>query len=387
MKSLISKVNTHFERSFHYQAQSLFQAPGRVNLIGEHTDYNDGFVLPCAINFYNLVAASPRTDRQIRVLAVDYDDQVDSFYLDSAIEPHSNYLWANYVRGVVKLIRQRFPNISGIDLAICGNVPQGAGLSSSASLEVVIAQAFNRLFDLDLSPSDLALIGQQAENQFVGCQCGIMDQMISASAQRHHAMLLDCRSLTYRAVKIPAQLSILIINSNVKRGLVDSEYNTRRLQCEQAASLLGITALRDISLINFEQCSKQLPDLIAQRARHVISENERTLCTEQALNQGNISLLSQLMTQSHSSMRDDFEITVPEIDFLVDLVANFIGDSGGVRMTGGGFGGCVVALIPHDQVDAIIALVNQHYGAVSDVAADFYCCHPVAGTSELQPHE
>ncbi|MCV6604851.1 MAG: galactokinase, partial [Porticoccaceae bacterium] len=265
-----------FANTFGYPHQLLAYAPGRVNLIGEHTDYNDGFVLPCAINYGTVVAAAKRDDRRVRVVSIDYGNQLDEFDLDAEITHHPDYLWANYIRGVVKCLQQRGCEFGGVDLAVTGNVPQGAGLSSSAALEVVIGQAFKGLYDLPISQAEIALNGQQAENEFVGCSCGIMDQLISAEGEAGHALLIDCRSLQTRAVSMPDNVTLLIINSNVKRGLVDSEYNIRREQCEAAARALGVTALRDISLTDFAPQESLLAPVVAKRARHVISENERT---------------------------------------------------------------------------------------------------------------
>lgn len=228
-----------FLHYFSQPHQWVFQAPGRVNLIGEHTDYNDGFVLPCAINFYTRVLATPNQSGKIRVLAHDYQQQ-DEFDLNSAIEPHPLYSWANYVRGVANCLIQQGYALKGCDIAISGNVPKGAGLSSSASLEVALGLCFSQVSGFMLSGRDNALNGQKAENQFVGCLCGIMDQLICALGQQGKALLIDTRSLQSTAVSIPQKLKILIINSNIQRGLVDSAYNERRQQCEQAAKKLGV---------------------------------------------------------------------------------------------------------------------------------------------------
>lgn len=262
-----------FTQHFGYAPTLTVQAPGRVNLIGEHTDYNDGFVLPCAIDYQTVISIAKRDDRQIRVLAADYDHQVDQFALDQPIVPHEQLQWANYVRGVVKHLQQRNGKFGGADLVISGNVPQGAGLSSSASLEVAVGQALQTLYQLPLDGVALALNGQEAENQFVGCNCGIMDQLISALGQPDHALLIDCRSLATRAVPLPDDVAVVIINSNVKRGLVDSEYNTRRQQCEQAAGFFGVKALRDVSQQQFNAREHEMDPLVAKRARHIISEN------------------------------------------------------------------------------------------------------------------
>jgi galactokinase len=322
LESRIKTLDTVFSNSFGYAASRHFQAPGRVNLIGEHTDYNDGFVLPCAIDYQTLVAVSPREDQMVRVVALDYENQQDEFSLTSDILPHNSQLWSNYVRGVIKHLQLQGMTIGGADLAITGNVPQGAGLSSSASLEVVIGETFRQLYQLPMNNSDVALNGQAAENQFVGCNCGIMDQMVSACGAEHHALLLDCRSLETQLISMPETLSVMIINSNVKRGLVDSEYNTRRLQCEEAARILDLKALRDISLTDLQNQKDKLPELVYRRAHHVVSDSERTVLAADALRNNDITTLSRLMAESHVSMRDDFEITVEPNDFIVKMLSS-----------------------------------------------------------------
>ncbi len=374
-----NNVLASFAHVFDAAPDFLLQAPGRVNLIGEHTDYNDGFVLPCAIDYQTVVAARKRSDSLVRVVSSDYQDALDEFDLSQEIQFVDDKMWANYIRGVVKCLLDRGHSLGGVDLAVSGNVPQGAGLSSSAALEVVIGQTFKELFSLDISQADIALNGQKAENEFVGCNCGIMDQLISAKGVENHALLIDCRSLETQAVSMPENVAVVIINSNKKRGLVDSEYNTRRAQCEEAASIFGVKALRDVSLDEFEARQSELSAVVAKRARHVITENARTLEAAQALTDGNMQRLGQLMAQSHVSMRDDFEITVKEIDTLVEIVQGVIGDKGGVRMTGGGFGGCIVSLMPPELVDDVKAAINQKYQAATGLKETVYVCHAKNG--------
>ncbi|MCW0320886.1 galactokinase [Pantoea dispersa] len=371
-----------FADTFGYAPSHSIQAPGRVNLIGEHTDYNDGFVLPCAIDYQTVIACARRDDRQVRVVAVDYDNQQDSFSLDAPIEPLSEPMWANYVRGVVKHLQQRDASFGGVDMVISGNVPQGAGLSSSASLEVAVGTVFQQLYQLKLDGAAIAVNGQEAENQFVGCNCGIMDQLISALGQQDHAMLLDCRTLGTRAVSMPEDVAVVIINSNFRRNLVGSEYNTRREQCETGARFFNKKALRDVTLEEFAAAEQQLDPLVAKRVRHVITENARTLEAADALSSGDLQRMGELMAASHASMRDDFEITVPPIDQLVEIVKAEIGPRGGVRMTGGGFGGCIVALMPTDLVDQVKAAVAQQYEAQTGIKETFYVCKASAGAGQ-----
>lgn len=379
MSDLVQKVRASFEAVLGYEPTHFIQAPGRVNLIGEHTDYNDGFVLPCAINYQTVVAAAKRDDNIVRLISVDYDNATDEFDLTKEIEFQQDKMWANYIRGVVKCLQDSHFEFKGFDLSVSGNVPQGAGLSSSAALEVVIGQTIKELYNLDITQAEIAINGQQAENEFVGCNCGIMDQMISAEGRKNHALLLDCRYLKTQAVSMPEDMSVVIINSNKKRGLVDSEYNTRREQCEEAARIFGVEALRDVTIEQFKAREAELDPMVAKRARHVITENDRTVEAAEALRKHDMKRMGELMAESHASMRDDFEITVPEIDTLVEVVKKVIGDEGGVRMTGGGFGGCIVALVPPALVSDIKAAVEREYEAATGLKEDIYVCQAKDG--------
>lgn len=369
-----------FQAQFQTAPQALICAPGRVNLIGEHTDYNDGFVLPCAIDFATQVAIAANGSQTVRVYAADYGER-DEFVLSQTVES-SDKQWANYIRGVVWALAQKgFRLPEGVDIAVSGNVPQGAGLSSSAALEVGVAKALQHVFDLPLNETELALIGQYAENHFVGCNCGIMDQLTSARGEAGHAVLIDCRHLSTESVPIPDGLSIMIIHSHVKRGLVGSEYNTRRQQCEAAAVHFGVKALRDLDLARFEAGKEGLDATAAKRARYIIQENRRTLDAAAAMRANDVAALSRLMAESHAGMRDEFEITHPAVDTLVELVGEVIGDTGGVRMTGGGFGGCIVALVPHESVQAVKDHVAAHYRAKTGLQEEVFVCSPQAGVA------
>jgi len=368
-------VTQAFTTTFAYPPQHLVQAPGRVNLIGEHTDYNDGFVLPCAINFGTHIAANTRADAIIRVVAADYGAEMDEFRLDQPILPLADGAWPNYVRGVVKNLLEHGLPLQGADLALAGNVPQGAGLSSSASLEVAVTQAFKTLQGFhDLNPTDMALIAQRAENHFVGCNCGIMDQLVSARGEAGSALLIDCRSLVTQAVPMPSDVAVMIVHSRVRRGLVGSEYNTRRLQCEAAAKHYGVKALRDLSLTRLQTDAGDLDATVLRRARHIVTENQRTLDAAAALAAGDLRQMGQLMAASHDSMRDDFEITAPAVDRLVAILQAAIGPVGGARMTGGGFGGCAVALMPLDKVEAVRQAVDEQYRSPTGEAGTVYVC-------------
>jgi len=344
-----------FQNVCGYPATTFVQAPGRVNLIGEHTDYNDGFVMPCAIDYQAVIACAKRDDGVIRLISVDYDNVQDSFVVNQEIKPTEDKLWANYMRGVVHFLKEKGYSLGGADIAITGNVPLGSGLSSSAALEVVTGQAMKALYELDVTQSDLALIGQASEHNFAGCKCGIMDQMISACGEKGHALLLDCRSLETKAVHIPDGVSIMIVNSNVTHSLVDGAYNALREQCEEASRLLGKVALRDATLAELDASSIEKGSDVYKRAHHVISENERTVACADALIAGDLQKVGEYMYASHASMRDDFEITVPEIDYIVEVLTEALGNKGGARMTGGGFGGCCVALMPTEMVPQVQA--------------------------------
>ncbi|BDT66444.1 galactokinase [Comamonadaceae bacterium OS-1] len=382
--TLQTRIDTAFAQHFGHAPTLHVRAPGRVNLIGEHTDYNDGFVLPCAIDFETRIAVGLRSDRQVRICACDYGDALDQFDLDAPITPRPDAQWANYVRGVVQVLLAKGLALGGMDLAIAGNVPQGAGLSSSASLEVAVGQAFNALYNSELlTPTEIALAAQKAENSFVGVNCGIMDQLISACGEADHALLIDCRSLSTQAVPVPAGLAVMIVHSHVQRGLVGSEYNTRRQQCEAAAAHYGVKALRDIDVARLERDAAGLDAVVLRRARHIVTENQRTLDAAQALTSGDLQRLGQLMAASHDSMRDDFEITVPPIDHLVAILQAAIGPQGGARMTGGGFGGCVVALLPEAVVPTARAAVAAQYRAPNGDAATVYVCHASAGVGRV----
>lgn len=372
-----------FEQHFGAAPGHFFRAPGRVNLIGEHTDYNDGFVLPCAINYHTVIAASPRADDRVVLVAADYGGQTSQFSLHEPIQPDPAAPWSNYVRGVAWALAGRGYKLTGANMVISGNVPQAAGLSSSASLEVVTGAAWAGLSGLDIDLKTIALVGQQAENEFVGMRCGIMDQFISALGRQDHALLLDCRSLDYQAVPIPPGIAIIIANSNVRRGLVDSEYNRRRQECEAAAAHFGLPALRDVPPDLFAAHEDELPETVARRARHVITENARTLAAAEALARGDMRAMGRLMAESHASMRDDFEITVPPINALVDIASQVIGETGGARMTGGGFGGCIVALAPRELAPEVEAAIAQEYPAASGLTATVYICQASAGAGEL----
>jgi galactokinase len=381
---LLAPLRQAFATRFGHAATLVVQAPGRVNLIGEHTDYNDGFVLPCAIDFGTLVAARPRAARSVRVLALDQGATLDEFALDAPITRRTDLDWPNYVRGMVQALLHAGHVLPGADLAISGNVPLGAGLSSSAALQVAVGQAFKQLATLNsLDATQLAVLAQRSENEFVGCRVGIMDQLISARGVAGHALLIDCRSLHTTPVPMPHGISVLIVDSKVQRGLVGSAYNLRREQCETAARHFGVAALRDVDATMLAAGAAGLHELSLKRARHVVTENARTLAAADALARADLTQLGALMAASHASMRDDFEITTPAIDQLVQIIGTVIGQAGGVRMTGGGFGGCVVALALQAAAQRAAARVAELYRSPSGQPATAYLCQASAGSGKL----
>jgi len=350
-----------FVEQFGHEPAHIAFAPGRVNLIGEHTDYNDGFVLPCAIGFGTAVAIGPKSGGQIDVMAVDLASK-DSFSAVSPMADCPDLEWTKHVRGMAAVLRDSGYQLSGANMAISGNVPQGAGLSSSASLGVALGLAFKAQFGLDaLGMVEIALAAQKAENVHVGCACGIMDQLVSACAKEGHALSIDCRSLKTQPVAIPSNVSILIVHSGVRRELAESAYNDRRQECDDVARHFGVKALRDIDLDRLLAEKENIADVQFRRARHVVTENARTLAAANALSRGDLSEMGELMAQSHDSMRDDFEITVEPVDRLVALLQRAIGPEGGARMTGGGFGGCVVAILPQAKLPEVVAAVKRNY--------------------------
>jgi galactokinase len=375
-----SRAEAAFAVAFGGAPDLVVQAPGRVNLIGEHTDYNDGFVLPCAIDSGTVVVARGREDATLAAVAADYGAERDRIALDAPIAHAGG--WRDYVRGVAEMLR-REGLARGAEVALAGDVPRGAGLSSSASLEVALAAALARLGGLKLDPTRIALVAQKAENEFVGCACGIMDQLVSARAVEGHALLIDCRTLDCRPVPMPEGLAVLVIHSGIARGLVDGAYNERRAQCEAAARHYGVAALRDLDGERLLADCEGLDPVAFRRARHVVTENARTLAAAEALAKGDLARLGALMAASHASMRDDFEITLPAIDRLVEIAAQAIGGEGGARMTGGGFGGCVVALAPEAAVERVRAAVQRDYRAPDGNSATFMVCRPSAGAGPL----
>ena len=381
----VTAARDAFKARYGTEPQHIVYAPGRVNLIGEHTDYNDGYVLPCAIGFGTAVAIGPADTPHIDVMAADINAANDRFSSVSPMKDSVPIEWTRHVRGVAAVLVDAGFTLGGAKIAISGNVPQGAGLSSSASLGVALGLAFKTQFGLvALAPVQIALAAQKAENEHVGCACGIMDQLASACAQAEQALLIDCRSLSTRSVAIPPGAAILIVHSGVRRELAESAYNDRRLQCDAMAQHFGVKALRDVTLTELEAEAGKLPDVHYRRARHVITENARTLAAADALERGDLFEMGQLMAQSHMSMRDDFEITVEPVDRLVALLQRAIGEEGGARMTGGGFGGCVVAIMKAAKLSEVVTTVKRAYRTPNDQAPMIIETHAAGGARVIE---
>jgi galactokinase len=360
---------------------TVSRAPGRVNLIGEHTDYNDGFVMPAALEFATLVAASPRTDRRLHVYSIILD-QTREFDLDAPAET-GRHDWSDYIFGVAVILERSGRCLCGADLVVSTDVPLGSGLSSSAALEVSSAHALLTASGLHFEPIAVAKICQRAENDYVGMRCGIMDQYVSACGVAGAALLIDCRTLESRNVPIAPNLRLLVANSGVRHQHAGGEYNARREACEEGVRLLKpalgpIKALRDVTPEVLEANRKRLPELIYRRCRHIVTENARVLEAERALIAGDFAACGAAMNASHASMRDDFEITCPEVDFLAELAQATPGVFGS-RMTGGGFGGCTVSLVEAGAVKRVSQILIDGYRVGCGRDAEVFDCSPSDG--------
>jgi galactokinase len=369
----------------------IFRAPGRVNLIGEHTDYNDGFVLPAAIDLYTWTAMAPRSDHRLQVYSENLGEAAE---IDLTIsEPRARGHWSDYVHGVAVMLRRLGVAVSGTDLAIYSDVPVGAGLSSSAALEVSVASALLAASGKELPLVEVAKLCQRAENEFVGARVGIMDQFASCFGNEHHAILLDCRSLEYKLQPLPQGLSMVICNTMVKHGHSGGEYNDRRAQCEEGVRLLrqyypGIRALRDVTLEQLESQRtevrrERIPELIYRRCHHIISENERVLRTAEAMRSGDLEAVGVCMAESHLSMKNDYEISCRELDLMVELAQKLPGLIG-ARMTGGGFGGCTINLVRDSAVEKFRNKIREGYRDATGIDAEIYVSTAGAGVRELK---
>ncbi|MCL4506070.1 MAG: galactokinase, partial [Chloroflexi bacterium] len=356
---------------------------GRVNLIGEHTDYNDGFVLPIAIDRDVALVGAPRGDRRVRVYSIDFDQQSE-FSLDR-IDHDLQHAWSNYMRGVADVLQKAGYALGGFDAVMQGDVPIASGLSSSAATEMATLMALTAATagataPLQIDGARAAQFAQRAENQFVGVNCGIMDQFISSLGKAQHALMIDCRSLDYQLTPVPPCATVLVVDTTAPRTLAGSAYNQRRSECEEGARRLGIASLRDISPVEFDRRSADLPAVIARRCAHVVHESQRVLDAVAALQNNDIAAFGALMVQSHESLRDLYEVSSKELDAVVDIAR---GEPGvyGARMTGAGFGGCAIALVADQYADALAQAMQAEYPRRTGRTPKVYACVASDGAS------
>jgi galactokinase len=381
---LYIKVVQAFQARFQHKPEIIVRAPGRINLIGGHTDYNDGFVLPVAVDRAAWLAASPREEPEAIVRALDMGNDEARFPVDQV--PASGG-WSDYPKGIVWAFLTRDLQPKGLSSVLTSDIPVGAGMSSSAAVELAFAYTWSQLGNFDIPRSDLALLCQQAENEYVGVNCGIMDQMISACGKAGHAMLLDTRTLEQGHFPMPKGTAIVVADSLVRRELANSEYNVRRAQCEQAVDLLKqylpeIEALRDVNVEDLAQFERHLPDIILKRARHVVLENARVLEAAHLLQQGDSVAVGALMVEAHQSLRDDYEVSSPELDALVEAAIEVEGCHG-ARMVGGGFGGCIVALADEEAIAELQKHLAQSYTKGFDKTPAVYVTRPADGVASV----
>lgn len=385
-----------FQQKFNRQAQYVCRAPGRVNLIGGHTDYNDGFVLPMAINRAIYLVISPRQDRHIQLLSMNFDrDKMYHIAIDK-LNQHDKKSndWDEYVKGMAWAIQQHYQQaLTGFDAIVFGNVPIGAGLSSSAAFEMAIGRAFAISNDLEWQPTMMAQLGQKTENQWVGVNCGIMDQMIAVLGKKDHAVLIDCRSLDHEIVPLPQGTAAVIMDTSTRRGLIDSAYNDRRQSCEQVAKLAGVKALRDLTIDELKQLKSKIDQQHSgidanayRRAYHIINENERVLQAKAAMKNQDAITLGKLISTSHQSLRDDLEVSSDKLNIMVELAQQHP-NCYGARMTGAGFGGCAVALIDYWQAEAFVSHVSTAYQQQTNLKANLYVCTAVNGSEVINIEE
>jgi galactokinase len=379
--SLSSEAANVFRARFGRDPVHIVRAPGRVNLIGEHTDYNDGFVMPIAIEFATYAAVGPRSDQKLSVYACNFQEarEFDLAQLEGAPSQH----WSDYVRGVAAVLQFLGCRLHGANLTIIGNVPIGSGLSSSAALEVATALALLANAQAELRRDQVALACQRAENEYTGARCGIMDQFVSCFGQTEHAIMIDCRDLSHQALPLSPATSIAVCNSKVSHSVAGGEYNSRRADCEHSVQKLRqvlphIQALRDVTRQQLEANRNLLSPVEYRRCRHVISENDRVQAAAVALKQHDAARFGGLMYESHASMRDDYEISCREIDIMVEIARGSEGVLG-ARMTGGGFGGCTVNLLERSAVADFQATMEREYKAATGIETDIYLCSAAPG--------
>lgn len=375
-----AEIAERFRKEFQASPE-ICTAPGRVNLIGEHTDYNDGFVLPCAIGFTTQAAISPRSDQKLVLRSTEFEKSFEFDLLSLPAKPLG--MWCDYVLGVAVILCKAGYSIGGANLLVHGEVPIGAGLSSSAAIEVATALAFLSLKDQRLELTEIARLCQRAENEFVGARVGIMDQFISCLGREGHALLLDCRSLGYELVHVPEQVKLVICNTKVKHEHSAGEYNRRREECEEGVRIISksfprIRALRDVTPQQLAECRSAMPPVIFKRCQHVVEEDQRVLRSVKCLRSGDLHGMGRLMGESHRSLRDLYEVSCRELDLMVEAAEGLAGCYGG-RMTGGGFGGCTVNLVESAHAESFREQIVQRYRQQTGISPDIYICSPADG--------
>ncbi len=383
----LSELRQAFRLRFpsHEAPARIFRAPGRTNLIGEHTDYNEGFVFPVAIDRATWIAVAPCANRVLQIHSEHFNETVEYRIDDTSAAPRRH--WSDYVIGVAAMLRNADVDLAGADMFIRSDVPLGAGLSSSASLEVAAALAQLTIAGRELPKLEIARLCQRAENEFVGAHVGIMDQFAACFGKAGHAIFLDCRTMGHTAVPIPGGVRLVVCNTMVKHAIASGEYNSRRRDCEEVVARLknvipGIRSLREVTTAFLHEHSRLLSEVLFRRARHVVSENSRVLAARESFEAGDLVEFAKLMQKSHASLRDDYEVSCKELDVMVELANNFDGCYG-ARMTGGGFGGCTINLVRIAQVEDFAIHMREGYQGATGIAPEIYSCAAADGAGEV----
>jgi galactokinase len=387
IKEKAFKLKNSFQDIFKKAPQIYVYAPGRVNLIGEHTDYNEGYVLPAAINLQIIVLSTPRNDKIINLYSHKFKSFV-SIPINS-ISHNKKEIWSNYEIGVAKMLIDSGYKLGGADILVGGDVPINAGLSSSAAVEVATAHTFKELFNLNISNIEIVKLCQKVENEFVGVGCGIMDQFASCLSRKNFAIFLDCRSLEFEYIPFKTdQIKIFLANTNIERALIGSEYNKRRKESAEGAKILskyisGVKSLRDVNLEDFNKYKHHLPENIRKRCEHVINENQRVIDSIEGLKNDSILKLGELMWESHQSLRDLYEVSSKELDIMVDIAKNTEGVLGS-RLLGGGFGGCTISIVKNESMEKFKENITRDYIKKTGIQPEIYICDTEDGAKKIE---
>lgn len=378
-ETLKQKADDAFRSKYGTRPIFVVQAPGRVNLIGEHTDYSEGFVMPVAVDLGVAVAFHPREDELLRLYSIDYNKLIE---VDLTNFTKGEAGWQEYVKGIAWALTEEGIALTGWDGVVVGNVPIGAGLSSSAALEIALAKVFSLTSKFEKSPAELAVIGQRAENHWVGVNVGIMDQLISASGKRGFAVQIDCRSLEYEYVQIPEGVSFMVLDTGTRRKLTNSAYNARREECQAASKILGVATLRDANITMLEDKKDQMPGVVYKRARHVIGENNRVHAFNSAMGSGDLQEIGKLINKSHKSLNEDYEVSSRELNVIVEIAQSHPACLG-ARMTGAGFGGCALAVIAIDKIEEFSEAVHLEYHKKTGIEPNIFSVESADGVQVL----